>query len=41
MHCKQPKMGGLTLTLLSAAAWAGGNVIARARPQVNMAAFVI
>jgi O-acetylserine/cysteine efflux transporter len=32
---------GLTLTLLSAAAWAGGNVVARAQPGVNMLAFVI
>lgn len=32
---------GLTLTLLSAAAWAGGNVVARATPGVNMLAFVI
>lgn len=32
---------GLTLTLLSAAAWAGGNVVARATPGVNMVAFVI
>lgn len=32
---------GLTLTLISAAAWACGNVVARATPGVNMVAFVI
>jgi O-acetylserine/cysteine efflux transporter len=32
---------GMTLTLLSAAAWACGNVVARATPKVNMVAFVI
>lgn len=32
---------GLTLTLLSAAAWAGGNVLGRGNPGVNMVAFVI
>src|SRR5206468_400024 len=32
---------GLTLTLLSAAAWAAGNVLGRSSPGVNMVAFVI
>lgn len=32
---------GIALTLLSGAAWAGGNVVARATPGVNMVAFVV
>lgn len=32
---------GLALTLLSAAAWAGGNVVARATPKANMLAYVV
>jgi len=32
---------GLTLTLLSAAAWAGGNLVARATPKANMLAYVV
>lgn len=32
---------GLILTLLSAAAWAGGNVVARATPKANMLAYVV
>lgn len=32
---------GLVLTLLSAAAWAGGNVVTRATPKANMLAYVV
>lgn len=32
---------GLVLTLLSAAAWAGGNLVARATPKANMLAYVV
>ncbi|CAN7164887.1 EamA family transporter [Phenylobacterium sp. LjRoot225] len=32
---------GLVLVLLSALAWAGGNVVARATPDVNVLAFVV
>ncbi|CAN7305289.1 EamA family transporter [Phenylobacterium sp. LjRoot219] len=32
---------GLILTLLSAAAWAGGNVVTRATPKANMLAYVV